>query len=68
MKVSPESTRIGWVGTGVMGLSMCCHLLDAGYEMTIFTRTKSKAANLLDRGAKWADSPRDVAAASDIVC
>ena len=68
MKVSPESTRIGWVGTGVMGLSMCGHLLDAGYEMTIFTRTKSKAASLLERGAKWADSPRDVAAASDVVC
>ena len=68
MKVSPESTRIGWIGTGVMGRSMCGHLLEAGYEMTIFTRTRSKASELLDRGAKWVDSPREVAAASDIVC
>ncbi len=35
MKVSPDSTRIGWIGTGVMGRSMCGHLLDAGYEVTI---------------------------------
>ena len=68
MKVSPESTRIGWIGTGVMGRSMCGHLLEAGYDMTIFTRTKSKAADLLERGAQWADSPREVAAAANIVC
>ena len=68
MKVSPESKRIGWIGTGVMGRSMCGHLLEAGYEMTIFTRTKSKASDLLDRGARWVDSPAEVAVASDIVC
>ena len=68
MKISPESTRIGWIGTGVMGRSMCGHLLEAGYEMTVFTRTKSKASELLDRGAKWVDSPHEVAAGSDIVC
>jgi 3-hydroxyisobutyrate dehydrogenase len=68
MNVSPESTKIGWIGTGVMGLSMCGHLIDAGYDMTIFTRTKSKAQDLLGRGAKWVDSPRDVAAVSDITC
>jgi 3-hydroxyisobutyrate dehydrogenase len=68
MNVSPESTKIGWIGTGVMGLSMCGHLIDAGYDMTIYTRTKSKASDLIERGAKWADSPRDVAAASDVIC
>ncbi len=68
MKVSPDKTRIGWVGTGVMGRSMCGHLLEAGYEMTIFTRTKAKAEGLLERGAAWAGSPREVAANSDIVC
>jgi 3-hydroxyisobutyrate dehydrogenase len=68
MKVSPESTRIGWIGTGVMGRSMCGHLLEAGYEMTVFTRTKAKASELLDRGATWVDSPREVAAVSDITC
>jgi 3-hydroxyisobutyrate dehydrogenase len=68
MNVSPDSTKIGWIGTGVMGLSMCGHLIDAGYDMTIYTRTKSKASDLIERGAKWADSPRDVAAASDVIC
>jgi len=68
MKVSPDSTSIGWIGTGVMGKSMCGHLLDAGYDITTFTRTKAKASELLERGAKWADSPRAVAAESDVVC
>ena len=67
MQISPEQTRIGWIGTGVMGRSMCGHLIDAGYKVTLFNRTKEKAAQLLERGASWADSPRDVAAASDVV-
>ena len=67
MQISPQQTRIGWIGTGVMGRSMCGHLLSAGYQVTLFTRTKSKAAELTERGARWADSPRDVAAASDVV-
>jgi 3-hydroxyisobutyrate dehydrogenase len=67
MQVSPQQTRIGWIGTGVMGRSMCGHLLSAGYPVTLFTRTQSKAAELLERGARWADSPRDVAAASEVV-
>ena len=67
MTVSPETTRIGWIGTGVMGLSMCGHLLDAGYKATVFTRTKAKAQPLLDYGANWADSPKAAAEASDVV-
>jgi len=67
MQISPDKTRIGWIGTGVMGRSMCGHLLSAGYQVTLFTRTRAKAAELLERGARWADSPRDVAAASDVV-
>lgn len=59
---------IGWVGTGVMGASMCGHILDAGYRVTVTTRTKSKALDLLDRGASWAADPAEVAAASDISC
>ncbi|MGE3242354.1 MAG: NAD(P)-dependent oxidoreductase [Pirellulales bacterium] len=65
--MSPEKTRIGWIGTGVMGRSMCGHILDAGYAVTVFNRTKSNAEPLLERGATWADTPRDVAAASNIV-
>jgi 3-hydroxyisobutyrate dehydrogenase len=66
-EISPDKTRIGWIGTGVMGRSMCGHLIDAGYRATVFNRTKSKASDLLDKGATWADSPRDVAAASDVI-
>ena len=66
MQISPQQTRIGWIGTGVMGRSMCGHLVDAGYQVTLFTRTRSKAAELLERGAAWAASPRAVAAASEI--
>lgn len=50
-----------------MGASMCGHLLDAGFTATVFTRTKSKAESLLNRGAVWADSPKAVAEASDVV-
>ena len=59
--------RIGWIGTGVMGRSMSANLLKAGYPLTVFTRTKEKAAPLFDLGAVWAESPARVAAASDIV-
>ena len=49
--------RIAFVGTGVMGKSMAGHLLKAGHEVVIYTRTPSKAADLLAAGALWADSP-----------
>jgi 3-hydroxyisobutyrate dehydrogenase len=67
MATTPQDTRIGWIGTGVMGLSMCGHVLEAGYTLTVFNRTKSTAQPLVDRGAAWVDSPRAVAEASDIV-
>jgi len=66
-KIVPGETRIGWIGTGVMGRSMCGHLMKAGFAATVFNRTKSKAQDLLDQGAKWADTPRKVAEASDVV-
>lgn len=66
-KAEPGKTRIGWIGTGVMGQSMCGHLIAAGYAMTISTRTKEKAQALLDCGAVWAENPKAVAEASDIV-
>lgn len=66
-KVVPGKTRIGWIGTGVMGTSMCGHLLDAGFATTVFSRTRARAAPLLDKGATWAASPREVARAADVV-
>ena len=46
---------------------MCQHLMDLGYGMTVYNRTKSKADPLLEAGAAWADSSGEVAATSDIV-
>ncbi len=66
-KAQPGKTRIGWIGTGVMGASMCGHLLNAGYSATVFNRTRAKAQPLIDAGAAWAESPKAVAAASDVV-
>jgi 3-hydroxyisobutyrate dehydrogenase len=65
--LNPEKTRLGWIGTGVMGASMCGRLMDAGYAATVFNRTRAKAEPLVKRGARWADSPREVAAAADVV-
>lgn len=64
---SPSNTHIGWIGAGVMGVPMCGHLIMAGYRVTIHSRTKSKAQPLLDRGARWAESSRATAAASDVL-
>ena len=50
-----------------MGHSMCRHLIDAGFETTVFSRTKSKTDDLVDAGANWADSPRKVAQRSDVI-
>src|ERR1017187_6449424 len=65
--VTPETTRIGWIGTGVMGSTMCGHLLARGYAVTVSTRTRSKAATLLESGATWADLPAEVATNSDVI-
>ncbi len=66
-KAEPGQTRIGWIGTGVMGLSMCRHLMAKGYAATVYSRTKIKAKPLLDEGAAWGDTPKAVAERSDVV-
>jgi 3-hydroxyisobutyrate dehydrogenase len=65
--VSPTTHRLGWIGTGVMGASMCENLLRAGFSATVYNRTKAKAEKLLAKGARWADSPRAVAEQSDVI-
>ena len=67
VKPGDKGTRIGWIGTGVMGLSMCGHLLENGYKTSVYNRTKKKASPLLKKGAEWLPSPREVAEKSDIV-
>jgi 3-hydroxyisobutyrate dehydrogenase len=59
--------RVGWIGTGVMGSSMCGHVLAKGYPVVVYSRTKAKADGLVERGARWVDSPRTVGEQSDIV-
>ncbi len=59
--------RVGWIGTGVMGKSMCAHILKAGYNVSVYNRTKEKAKELIDMGAVWCSNPKEVAEKSDIV-
>jgi 3-hydroxyisobutyrate dehydrogenase len=65
--LDPNNTRVGWIGTGVMGLSMCGHLIARGYPATVYNRTLERARPLIDRGARAAASPLEVARESDVV-
>ncbi len=67
MKIAPGATRIGWIGTGVMGRSMCEHLIRKGYAATVYNRSRDKAKPLAELGATIVDSPKAVAEASDVV-
>ncbi len=62
-----ENTIIGFIGTGVMGKSMAMHLLDVGYSVIVYNRTKDKAEELLARGASWASTPKEVANQANII-
>jgi len=66
-KVVPGKTKLGWIGTGVMGSSMCGHLMSQGFQMTVYNRSQDKAQPLIDKGAHWADTPQKVAENSDVV-
>lgn len=59
--------NIGFIGLGVMGSRMVKRLLEAGHSVTGYNRTRSKAQWLLDAGMKWADNPRAVAEATEII-
>lgn len=64
---TPGTTRIGWIGTGVMGRWMCEHALKRGFAATVYNRSRDKAQPLLDQGATFADTPKQVAEQSDVV-
>lgn len=66
-EIVPGKTKIGWIGTGVMGVSMCGHLIAKGFSATVYTRSKAKADALLAKGAQWASSPKEVAEQSDVI-
>jgi len=58
--------RIAWIGTGVMGEPMAGHLLEAGHDVVVNTRTRDRAEGLIARGAVWADSPAEAADGADV--
>ena len=62
-----EGTRVGWIGTGVMGSAMCGHLLTAGYPVSAFNRTRQRADGVVSAGAVWRSLPAEVAADADVV-
>lgn len=59
--------NIGFIGTGVMGTGIVTNLLKAGYAVTVYNRTKAHAQQVLDAGAKWADTPAILTTQSDII-
>ena len=59
--------NIGFIGTGVMGKSMALNLLKAGYHVSVYTRTKTKAQELINQGAEWKDSVSELASTVDAI-
>ncbi|CDJ46796.1 NAD binding domain of 6-phosphogluconate dehydrogenase, putative [Eimeria brunetti] len=68
IEIAPGKTRIGWIGTGVMGRSMCENILKKGFSVTVYNRTRSKLLPLQQLGAAAAATAAEAAANSDIVC
>jgi len=60
-------TKIGLIGTGMLGNAVGLHLLESGHELTVYNRTKEKTSELKNHGAKVVDSPKDVASLSELV-
>ena len=58
---------VAFIGTGIMGAPIAGHILDAGYPLTVYNRTRAKAEGLIERGAAWADTPAAAVADADIV-
>ena len=59
--------QVGFIGLGVMGRSMAGHLLAAGHRLAVYTRTRASAEGLLAAGARWAETPAEVAKQSTVV-
>ncbi|MBJ7628024.1 NAD(P)-dependent oxidoreductase [Weissella confusa] len=59
--------KIGFIGTGVMGRGIINNLLKANYDVVVYNRTKAHAQSVLDNGATWADGPKAIAEAADLV-
>jgi len=66
-RAEPGKTKVGWIGTGVMGRWMCQHVIAGGYKATVYNRSKDKTQPLVEAGATAVDSPRAVAERSNVV-
>lgn len=62
-----ELRKIGFIGTGIMGSAMAGHLMDAGFEVSVYNRTKAKAMPLVERGAHWCETAGECAKGQDVV-
>ncbi|MFT8313477.1 MAG: NAD(P)-dependent oxidoreductase [Clostridium sp.] len=65
--MSKSDIKVGFIGTGVMGAAMASHILDGGYKLSVYNRTKEKALALINKGAIWKTSVAELAKDSDIV-
>ena len=65
--MKPGKTIVGFIGLGVMGQSMASHILNAGYKLHIYTRTKHKAENIISKGAVWEDSVSELSTKCDVI-
>lgn len=65
--LAKDRPAVAFIGTGVMGRSMAGHLLEAGHRLYVFNRTREKAAQLLNLGAVWCESPGDAASKGEVV-
>ena len=55
--IDKPNAKIGWIGTGIMGAPMAMHLVDAGYNVSVYNRTRSSAGDLISKGCDWYDTP-----------
>jgi 3-hydroxyisobutyrate dehydrogenase len=67
ISTNPADVKIGWIGTGIMGAPMAMHLVDAGYKVSVYSRTKSKSEKLIAKGCDWYDTPAAIAKNCDII-
>ena len=65
--MAERKEKIAFIGTGIMGAPIAGHILDTGYPLTVYNRTKSKADDLVARGAVWAASPAEAVRDADVV-
>ncbi|WP_457552616.1 NAD(P)-dependent oxidoreductase [Desulfobacula sp.] len=65
--MEPGKTIVGFIGLGVMGQSMATHILNAGYKLHVYTRTKQKAENIISKGAVWEDTVSELSKKCDVI-